>query len=320
MSKYYYFEFLDKYQQYFIILWELCFVEPTCLSFPSPWLPVADFQFRRRLISQEFVHTFCFSYGEVELTWMAFMLKVLKVCRVAVVVLVVMIVSPWCSGSEAQLVPAEAAALKDLCDRPGKDLWKNCSDAANACINTTTNWPGIVCDPNNTAIIRMYDYDRLSVLNRLLIESWLRIRTVTGVAAGGSIPASIGNITQLQVLCVFLWISLTRIIYFDTLSWYDFATQSLYSHLYPIAFSGSSNRVSSVAPSHLSWATSLTWKPCTFIFASLLLTIEMPFSWLYSQLVCILITSLSLCLTGGSKRIRSLAPSLPNSGTSGSWI
>jgi len=75
---------------------------------------------------------------------------------VVVVLVVTMIMLQWCSISEAQLNPVEAAALFDLCDRPGTDLWTNCSDSANACINTT-NWPGITCNVNKTAIINMYD-------------------------------------------------------------------------------------------------------------------------------------------------------------------
>jgi len=82
----------------------------------------------------------------------------LQVHLVLVVVLVVtMMLSQWCSPSEAQLNPVEAAALKDLCDRPGTtDLWTNCSDSMNACINTA-KWAGITCNPNKTAIIKMYD-------------------------------------------------------------------------------------------------------------------------------------------------------------------
>ena len=75
----------------------------------------------------------------------------------AVLVLVVLVMmSQWCSLSEAQLNVVDAAALFDLCDRPGIDLWPNCSDSANACINTA-NWPGINCDTNKTAIVQMYD-------------------------------------------------------------------------------------------------------------------------------------------------------------------
>jgi len=78
----------------------------------------------------------------------------LQVHRVAVAVLVVaMIVSQWCSLAEAQLNPVEVAALFDLCDRPGTDLWANCSDSANACTN---NWTGIDCNANKTAVINMY--------------------------------------------------------------------------------------------------------------------------------------------------------------------
>jgi len=73
-----------------------------------------------------------------------------------VVLIVTMMMSQWCSLSEAQLNPVEAAALFDLCDRPGTDLWTNCSDSANACINTA-NWTGVFCDANNATIVRMYD-------------------------------------------------------------------------------------------------------------------------------------------------------------------
>jgi len=86
---------------------------------------------------------------------MTLMLQVHRV--VALVVLVVtMVLAQWCSLSGAQLNPVEAAALSDLCDRPGSDLWTNCSDSANACINTA-NWSGITCNPTNTSIINMYD-------------------------------------------------------------------------------------------------------------------------------------------------------------------
>ena len=73
----------------------------------------------------------------------------------AVVVLVVtMMMAQWCPPSEAQLIQLEAAALFDLCDRPGTDLWTNCDDSTNACINTA-NWEGITCNANLTAIVRM---------------------------------------------------------------------------------------------------------------------------------------------------------------------
>jgi len=91
---------------------------------------------------------------DVELT-MALMLQAHRV--VAVVVLVVtMILSQWCSLSEALLNSVDAAALFDLCDRPGTtELWANCSDSANACINSA-NWRGITCNTNKTAITIMY--------------------------------------------------------------------------------------------------------------------------------------------------------------------
>jgi len=86
------------------------------------------------------------------------MATLLQVHLVLVVVLAVtMILSQWCSLSEALLNPVDATALRELCDRPGtKDLWTNCSDSANACINTA-NWSGITCDANKTSIIDMYD-------------------------------------------------------------------------------------------------------------------------------------------------------------------
>jgi len=68
---------------------------------------------------------------------------------------VMVMMSHWCSLSAAQLNPVEAASLFDLCDRPGRDLWTNCSDSANACINTA-NWSGIVCDATKTFIVTMY--------------------------------------------------------------------------------------------------------------------------------------------------------------------
>jgi len=75
---------------------------------------------------------------------------VLKVFLVAVVAVTAML-----SPSYAQLNIVDASALFDLCDRPGTDLWTNCSDSANACINTA-NWPGITCNANKTAILNMY--------------------------------------------------------------------------------------------------------------------------------------------------------------------
>ena len=69
---------------------------------------------------------------------------------------VVLVLSQWCFLSEAQLNPLDASALFDLCDRPGYDLWDNCSDSANACIDPA-NWTGVKCDATNTAIVRMYD-------------------------------------------------------------------------------------------------------------------------------------------------------------------
>jgi len=82
---------------------------------------------------------------------------VLKVDRMVVVLLVVTVMmSQWWSLSFAQLNTVDAAALFDLCDRPGNDLWTNCSDSPNACINTA-NWTGITCDANKTAIVNMSD-------------------------------------------------------------------------------------------------------------------------------------------------------------------
>jgi len=71
-------------------------------------------------------------------------------------VVIVLVVTMMTSKSEAQLNSADAAALFDLCDRPGMDLWTNCSDSANACTNSA-NWPGVVCDATNTSILNMYD-------------------------------------------------------------------------------------------------------------------------------------------------------------------
>jgi len=82
---------------------------------------------------------------------MAFLLQVRFV--VVVVLAVTMILSQWCSLSEGQLNPVDAAALKDLCDRPWTDLWTNCNDSANACINS---WEGVGCDYTNTSIMYMY--------------------------------------------------------------------------------------------------------------------------------------------------------------------
>jgi len=79
--------------------------------------------------------------------------------RVAVIILVVtVLLSQWCHGSlsEAQLNAVDAAALFDLCDRPGTDIWTNCSDSANACINAAI-WSGITCDAAKTSIIGMFD-------------------------------------------------------------------------------------------------------------------------------------------------------------------
>jgi len=75
-----------------------------------------------------------------------------KVDHVAVLVFALAVLV---SVSEAKLNPVDVAALFDLCDRPGIDLWPNCSDAYNACINTA-NWTGITCDKNQTSIVKMY--------------------------------------------------------------------------------------------------------------------------------------------------------------------
>ena len=73
----------------------------------------------------------------------------------ALVVLVVTMILSHCSLSESLLNTVDAAALFDLCDRPGtKDLWTNCNDSVNACINTA-NWPGVTCDATKTSIINM---------------------------------------------------------------------------------------------------------------------------------------------------------------------
>jgi len=87
-------------------------------------------------------------FSMFELTGMVSMLK-------DFVTVVVIVVTMW-PLSEAQLNPVEAAALFDLCDRPGTDLWTNCNDSANACINSV-NWTGITCNANKTAIVNMYD-------------------------------------------------------------------------------------------------------------------------------------------------------------------
>jgi len=80
-----------------------------------------------------------------------------QVDLVAVVVLVVAIMSQWCLTSEAQLNTVEAAALFDLCNATNvwASLGTNCSDSANACINTA-NWAGVNCNANKTAINGMY--------------------------------------------------------------------------------------------------------------------------------------------------------------------
>ena len=90
--------------------------------------------------------------GVVEVIRMAFV-QMMKGNLVAAVVLAV---TAMMLRSEAQLNPLESAALFDLCDRPGTDLWANCSDVANACINRA-NWSGITCDASNTSIVVMYD-------------------------------------------------------------------------------------------------------------------------------------------------------------------
>ena len=68
---------------------------------------------------------------------------------------VLVLVLQGCSLSAAQLNPVEAAALRDLCDRPVADLWANCSDSANACMNSI-KWTGVMCDANMTSIVSMY--------------------------------------------------------------------------------------------------------------------------------------------------------------------
>jgi len=77
-------------------------------------------------------------------------------CLLKVSLVLMVLMSLWYAPSMAQLNPLDAAALFDLCDRPGtSDLWANCSDSANACINTA-NWAGITCDSNKTSIVMMY--------------------------------------------------------------------------------------------------------------------------------------------------------------------
>jgi len=94
------------------------------------------------------------SCGVIDLTE-CFYVQMLKLDLVLVVAVVM---SMMMSPSEAQLNTVDAAALFDLCDRPGTDLWPNCSDSANACINTN-NWAGITCDFNQIAIVGMYEDD-----------------------------------------------------------------------------------------------------------------------------------------------------------------
>jgi len=83
------------------------------------------------------------------------MLQVQRVMPVVVLVMT-MILSKWCLLSAAQLNAVDAAALIELCHRPGADRWTNCSDSANACINPA-NWSGIKCDDTNTSIIEVCD-------------------------------------------------------------------------------------------------------------------------------------------------------------------
>ena len=131
----------------------------------------------------------------------------------AVVVLVVtMILLQCCSPSGAQLNPVDAAALFDLC--AGTNLWSNCSDSVNACINIA-NWSGISCDNSTTSVVVMYDLlgppRSSSRASTTLISSWLCIRSrYNQSTAGGSLPASIGNLSQLQELCDFFCIHLVN--------------------------------------------------------------------------------------------------------------
>ena len=132
----------------------------------------------------------------------------------AVVALVVtMFMLQWCLLTEAQLSPVDAAALFDLCDRPGTTgLWPNCSDSANACINTA-NWTGVNCDANKTSIVRMCDWSIRPPQHECPPDSppVYFFRTSSGPPAiGGSLPASIGKMAKLQLLCVFLFNSLTH--------------------------------------------------------------------------------------------------------------
>jgi len=81
-------------------------------------------------------------------------MQLYRVVAVGVLVVAMILSQLRCSLSAAQLNAVDAAALRELCDRPGTDMWANCYDSANACINT---WSGITCDASKTFILTMYD-------------------------------------------------------------------------------------------------------------------------------------------------------------------
>jgi len=104
------------------------------------------------------------------------------------VAVLLVVVGAVVSLSEAKLNPVDAAALFDLCDRPGIDLWPNCSDVDNACINIT-NWTGITCDYTQSSIVKMYawffavdlHYTHVSIMYQRSIWSTRSWRIASGI-------------------------------------------------------------------------------------------------------------------------------------------
>ena len=179
-------------------------------------------------------------------------------------IVVTLMLSQWCSLSEAQLNPVEAAALTELCDRPGNDLWVNCSDSTNACINNDF-WQGIECDPSNTSIVVMYVCSVLLTLHHHSLPFAVHRDRCCLTGVGGSIPASVGNLTQLEMLCAFFVNRVYSL--FDPISLlfleYFWSSRVVYSHSFILALSGPSTRISSLVPYHRSSANSLSSTICT---------------------------------------------------------
>jgi len=238
----------------------------------------------------------------------------LQVNAVVVVVLVTVLLLECCSPSEAQLNPVDEAALFDLCDRPGTDLWANCSDSANACTNTA-NWTGVDCDATKTAIVTMFVCS-IASNGFVLTHFQLYIRSRCCLSgAGGSLPESIGNMTRLQELCGLICKCLGHRFLFSPSKTPRYSLDLILVHhgcLLSLPLSGTSPQISSVAPFHLSSATSLSSAICTFgndRFSDNIYDFLMTHLQMISLLSLWSSRSFIVDLSGTSQGISSLAPS-----------